>query len=211
MKRGCSAPFRFCGVWFDSRGEGGGQPKAAARGFHALWQFGITSLSQVGSMKLEIYVAFITVAFSFQADADTDACVKDLYMYGQTFSPAEFGKRITTKKSSEPNKNGVPGEQLRWTTTSLRDNWIKILGCNSCSPRKSTTELFLTTATAKNLPCGLTDGMSENDISLRLGAPHEKQGEYSIYYYPPLEQNQIMSLRMDKGKLNAIHWLFYVD
>jgi hypothetical protein len=132
-------------------------------------------------------------------------------MYGLKFSPTEFGKGVTTKTTSEPNQNGAPDELLYWTTTSLKGSWIKILECNSCSPRKSTTELFLKTATAKKLPCGLKDGMSENEISQRLGAAHEKQGDNSIYYYPPLEQNEIMSLQMDKGKIRAIHWLFYVD
>jgi hypothetical protein len=162
-------------------------------------------------MKLGFCVALIAVAFSVQANADTDACVKELYMYGQTFSPTKFGKKVITEKSSEPNPYGAPGELLYWTTISQNDNRMKILECNSCSPRKSTTKLFLTTATAKNLPCGLKDGMSEKDISLRLGAPHEKQGKNSIYLYPPLEQNEIMSLRMAKGKVNAIHWLFYTD
>lgn len=165
------------------------------------------SISMLNLIQLVgLICIFVFPTFAFAAP---DSCVKELYLYGRKFSPAQFGKGATKEFRTEPNENGAPGELLNWTTLRLNSNWVTVLDCKSCSPRKSVTELLL--STKRKLPCGLKNEMSENDITQRLGAPYQIENEHLYYSYPPVENNQLIVLLMDKGKLHAIHWMFYMD
>ena len=153
-----------------------------------------------------LFLVLLLSSFSFAAPAE---CVGKLYEYGQGFSLNRFGGATTKKSWETPNPNGAPGEMLHWTTLSSKGNWITTLECDSCSPRKGVTELFLTTK--RDLPCGLRNGMSDKDIVQRLGDPYERKEGNLVYVYPPDEGTQEITLQMGNGKLNGIKWHFYVD
>jgi hypothetical protein len=158
------------------------------------------------SFRAELILVLLLPSFSLAGPAE---CVKKLYEYGRGFDPTRFEKEATKKTREDPNPNGAPGEMLHWTTLSLKGSWVTTLECNSCSPCKGVTDL-LPTANRK-LPCGLTNGMSEQAVTQRLGRPYERKDGTLLYVYPPLERNQEITLRMDRGKLAAIHWRFYMD
>jgi hypothetical protein len=158
------------------------------------------------SFRAELILVFLLPSFSLAGPAE---CVKKLYEYGRGFDPTRFSKEATKKTREEPNPNGAPGEMLHWTTLSLKGSWVTTLECNSCSPHKGVTDLFLTAN--RKLPCGLTNGMSEQAVTQRLGRPYERKDGNLLYVYPPFEQNQEIMLRMRGGKLAAIHWGFYMD
>jgi hypothetical protein len=158
------------------------------------------------SFRAELILVLLLPSFSFAGPAE---CVKKLYEYGRGFDPTRFEKEATKKTREERNPNGAPGEMLRWTTFSLKGSSVTTLECNSCSPRKSVTDVLLTAN--RKLPCGLTNGMSEQVVTQCLGRPHERKGGNLLYVYPPLERNQEITLRMHGGKLAAIHWSFYMD
>ncbi len=158
------------------------------------------------SFRAELILVLLLPSFSLAGPAE---CVKKLYEYGRGFDPTRFEKEATKKTREERNPNGAPGEMLRWTTFSLKGSSVTTLECNSCSPRKGVTDLLLTAN--RKLPCGLTNGMSEQAVTQCLGRPHERKGGNLLYVYPPLERNQEITLRMHGGKLAAIHWSFYMD
>jgi hypothetical protein len=158
------------------------------------------------SFRAELILVLLLPSFSFAGPAE---CVKKLYEYGRGFDPTRFEKEATKKTREERNPNGAPGEMLRWTTFSLKGSSVTTLECNSCSPRKSVTDVLLTAN--RKLPCGLTNGMSEQVVTQCLGRSHERKGGNLLYVYPPLERNQEITLRMHGGKLAAIHWSFYMD
>jgi hypothetical protein len=157
-------------------------------------------------LKLSLALAIFLPVFAYASSHD---CVKSLYEFGRYFSPTQFGKGAMKKIWEEPNPYGAAGEKLTFTSLSLKGSWITTLECPSCSKRKVVIGLMLTTK--RNLPCGLQDGMTEKEIIQRLGSPDEKKENNLIYFYPPLEQNEEITLYLANGKLNAIEWHFYFE
>lgn len=165
----------------------------------------------IKSLSCFIFKATIVVVLviPFTAYASTDECIKRLYKYGRAFTPEKLGPNITKKTSSKPNNNGEPGEKIVFTEYSSMGNWVTEYQCKSCTPLRGLIEVHLKPSTA--LPCGIKAGTTKNEAMRILGDPENIQGSILIYAYPPIEKNQDIRLILRNGKLDAIHWLFYLD
>lgn len=136
--------------------------------------------------------------------AEENNCLETLFDFGTNYNIEKFEKSGVRKSTSESNPNGEEGELLYLNTLTLKEGWVKTIECKSCRPTKFITELSL--ASTEKLPCGLTNKSSEAEIIRKFGPIEEKKDEYLIYSYPPIEQTQAISFKIEQGKLSAVHW-----
>lgn len=161
-----------------------------------LLKFGVTAIS----------LAFLSSTVVIAAE---NSCLETLYDFGANYNVAKFEKNGIRKSTSESNPNGENGELLYLNTFTLKEGWVKTLECKSCSPKKSITELLL--ASTEKLPCGLTNKSSEAEIVKKFGPVQERKNDYLIYNYPPIEQTEAISFKIEQGKLSAVHWSMAID
>lgn len=157
-------------------------------------------------LRIVLFAICLIPSLSFSA---TDDCIEKLYEYGRAFTPERLGTNVVRTTTSQPNENGAPGEKIYFTKHSSKGSWVTEYKCNSCSPLHGLTEVHLRSNIA--YPCGLKNGMSVAEIERVLGLPEETRGSDLIYAYPPIEKNQEIYLIIKNGKLDAIHWSFYLD
>ena len=160
-------------------------------------------------LKFCLKVISLSFFIATTAIASENSCLETIYNFGANYNIEKFEKSGIRKSTSESNPNGETGELLYLNTLTLNEGWVKTLECKSCSPKKSVTELLLFSTV--NLPCGLTNKSSEAEIVKKFGPVQERKNDYLIYNYPPIEQTESISFKIEQGKLSAVHWAMGID
>lgn len=157
-------------------------------------------------MKNICLLLFICI-YSSPLIASPTECVKSLFKYGDEFPSNKLGEKVDLELTQEPNEGGEPGELIYTSTYRANENWLTMIECASCNPKKFRTGIYL--VANRPLPCGLKMGFSISQIKKILGEPGGKQDDEYLFYYLDEEQNNYVALHLIDGKLKALEIIYY--